>query len=83
MTESEYVNLKVLSTKLMVAPRTVRNWISDPTLKFPAYRVKGKLLFNWAEVKQWLKGHRVAVVDVDAMADEILNRLGKGKNNET
>ncbi len=82
MAEPEYINLKTLSNRLGVGARTTRSWISEPDLKLPAYKVKGLLLFNWAEVEQWVQSYRVAVVDVDAAVDELLSDFTKGKNNE-
>lgn len=73
MDESVYINLKGLSRRLNVSPKTLRSWISEPDLQLPAYRVKGCLLFNWAEVERWLEKFRIKAVDIDATVDEILN----------
>lgn len=83
MTEIEYINLRALSKRLGIAPRTVRNWISDPNLKLPAYRVKGLLLFNWAEVERWVEGYRVKAIDIDVTVDELLTDFTKGKKDES
>ena len=70
----EYINLRILSKRLNVSPKTLRSWISEPDLKLPAYKVKGCLLFNWAEVERWIEKFRVKAVDVDAaVVDELLS----------
>lgn len=50
----------------------------DPTEPLPVYKVKGTLLFNWAEVERWIEGYKVKAVDVDAVADELLTTIEKG-----
>jgi len=83
MDASEYINLRTLSKRLGVANRTLRNWISDPNLKLPAYRIKGCLRFNWAEIEEWLEDYKVKTVDTTALEDEILIKFTKGENDES
>jgi len=79
MVQLEYINLRILSKRLGVAKRTLRNWIHDPISPLPAYKVKGLLLFKLADVEQWLEKFRVKTVDTNAMADEIMDELRNGK----
>lgn len=82
MDASEYINLRTLSKRLNVAPRTLRSWISDPDLKLPVYKVKGLLLFRWSEIEQWLGSYKIKTIDIDVTVDELLSDFTKGKNNE-
>ncbi len=82
MNESEYLTLKTLARRLSVAPRTLRGWMRNPTDPLPGYKVKGTLLFKWAEVERWLDAHRVETVDLEAQANEILDSLNTENGNE-
>lgn len=67
--------MKSLSTRLSISPRTLRGWMRDPVDPLPGYKVKGTLLFKWAEVERWLDAHRIEQTDLDAQVDEILKSL--------
>jgi len=75
MDKSEYINLRILSERLGRSPRTLRNWLSDPTLKLPAYRINGRLLFKWVEIDRWIEKFRVETADVDAEVNELLKQV--------
>ena len=77
--EDGYIDLRALSKRTSLSPRTLRAWVTDPERPLPAYRVRGKLLFRWVEVARWLDGFRVATVDVDAII-ESLRASRKGTN---
>lgn len=70
-----YLDLKELSKRLSVSPRTVRAWAHHPEIRLPAYRVQhGKLLFKWDEVAMWLEQFRVEpAVDLASVVDAITN----------
>jgi excisionase family DNA binding protein len=76
MQEGRYLNIRELSQRLSLSPRTLRTRVKDPTDPLPAYRVGGKLLFRWAEVEAWLARHRVQPVDVNEMVNDLLNPRG-------
>ncbi|MHA2064214.1 MAG: helix-turn-helix domain-containing protein [Candidatus Thorarchaeota archaeon] len=82
MDAPEYINLRALSKRLSVSPRTLRGWVSDHNLRLPAYKVKGRLRFNWAEVLQWLEQFRVETVDIEAIAEQITVDFNKSKEDE-
>ena len=71
----QYIDLNELSTRTGVSPRTLRKWIRDPAQPLPAYRVGGKLLFQWCSVERWLENFRVTPIDADALADELANAV--------
>ena len=77
----DFVNLKTLSKRLGVSPRTLRGWMRDPVDPLPGYRVKGTLLFRWTEIERWLDAHRVETVDLEAQANEILDSLNTENGN--
>jgi hypothetical protein len=58
---------------LDVTPKTICNWIHDPNDPLPSIRIKGTLLFDCEAVGQWLREHKIAAVDLDSLADNILN----------
>lgn len=82
MNESEYLTLKILARQLSVTPRTLRGWMRDPVDPLPGYKVKGTLLFRWAEIERWLDAHRVETVNLEAQVDEILNSLSTENRDE-
>ena len=75
MDEPVYTNLRGLSKRLNVSPKTLRGWIFDPSLKLPAYKVKGCFLFNWAEVERWIEKFRVETINIEVIADELLSNF--------
>lgn len=68
--------------RLSVSPRTLRKLVIDPEDPLPAYRIRGKLLFDWAEVRAWVKNHRVRVADMDADVQELLSMLDEDTRKE-
>ncbi len=70
--DAQYIDLNELSTRTGVSPRTLRKWVRDPARRLPAYQIHGKHLFRWSEVARWIEQFRVTAIDVDAMANELL-----------
>jgi excisionase family DNA binding protein len=67
------LTLRELAESVRVSPRTLRNWVRDPSRALPAFRVGGKLLFSWEEVERWLQRFRISQTDFDPdrLADEM------------
>jgi len=59
------LTLLEVSRQLGVCPRTVRSWVKDPTIRMPAIKVGGRLLFPENEILSWRERFRVRVVDVN------------------
>lgn len=79
MMHNQYLDLKDLSKRIGLSPRTIRAWVNDPTDPLPAYRVRvrGKLLFRWCEVEAFVQAHRLRSIDIDDVATELLKVLNK------
>ena len=72
---SDYLDLKTLSKRLSLSPRTLRSHIYDPDDPLPAYRIGGKLIFRWEAVQQWVERRAVVTTtaaDIERMAAELL-----------
>jgi hypothetical protein len=67
-----YIDIRELSRRLGLCPRTIRTLAADPVNPLPAYRPRGKLIFRWVEVEVWLSRFRVQPMSVDALVDELL-----------
>lgn len=70
------LDLRGLSKRLSLSPRTLRTWIADPERPLPAYRVGGKLLFRWPEVVRWLETFRLNPANAGQMVEDIVQSLG-------
>jgi hypothetical protein len=78
--ESEYLDLKQLSIRTGLSPRTIRYWVHDPVNPLPAYRPRNKLLFKWHEVERWIARARVTNpggFDCRALLDEVASECGR------
>ena len=71
----EFCDLTVLTDRMCISKRTIRCLVQQPDNPLPAYRVGGKLLFRWQEVETWVGRHRVHAVDVESLADEIVDGI--------
>ena len=78
----QYLNIKQLSTQLGLSVRTIRSWITDPERPLPCFRLKGKLLFSSKEVVSWLENHRVIPIDVELIAQEVLDSFQGDKSEQ-
>ena len=74
-----FLDLREVSRRLSLCPRTVRDLVHDPAYRMPAYLVRGKLLFRWADVLRWVDGHRVNTIDVEIAADAVVAGIRTGK----
>jgi hypothetical protein len=72
--EPYFVDVKVLSERLSLSPRTLRSYIADSLHPLPAYKLNGELLFRWSEVVSWIEAFRVKPVDIDQLVDSFLKK---------
>lgn len=70
--DPEYIGITELSKRTGLSSRTLRKWVHDSARPLPAYLVGGKLLFRFGEVARWIERFRVSQIDLDAMADELM-----------
>jgi excisionase family DNA binding protein len=73
-----YLPLKALARYSGLSVRTLRRYLTDASRPLPSYRIGGKVLVRRAEFDAWAKQFRVspAVVNVERLADQLLERLG-------
>ena len=75
----EWLDLKALQQYACVSERTIREWIHRPIDPLPAARVGTKILVRRGSFDQWLENHRLKLVDVGGIVDEIVSEL-TGRN---
>jgi len=84
--DTHYLDLATVAQRLSVSTRTVRKWVRQPVDPLPAFRIGGKLLFDYAgEVLTWVGRRRVRtdLSDfVDGTASKILGGLNDVRNTE-
>ena len=68
----EWMDLKALRQYACVSERTLRDWIHRTTNPLPAAQVGTKILVRRSTFDQWLENHRVKLVDVGCIVDEIV-----------
>lgn len=68
----EWLDLKSLMQYACVSERTLRNWIHRAVDPLPAVRVGTKILVRRSTFDQWLENHRVKLVDVGCIVDEMI-----------
>ena len=68
----EWVDLKALTRYACVSERTLRDWIHRASNPLPAVRVGMKILVRRSTFDQWLENHRVKLVDVGCIVDEMV-----------
>jgi excisionase family DNA binding protein len=71
-THPEWLDLRALQRYACVSERTLREWIHRATNPLPAVQVGTKLLVRRSDFDQWLENHRVQVVDVGCIVDELV-----------
>jgi len=77
--EESYIDIRECARRLDLSVRTMRNYIKNPRISLPVYKISKKLLFNWAEVERWMDQFRVRTVDIEEIADEIISDFGKDR----
>ena len=78
-----YITLQEVCKRISLSPRTLRAWVSNPASPLTCYKVGGKLLFRWSEVEKWLENFRVAPIDVDAIAKEIISDMKENHDDKS
>jgi excisionase family DNA binding protein len=75
----EWMSLATLTRYADVSERTLREWLHRAVNPLPASRVGGKILVARAKFDAWLAAQPLVpaeAVNVDAIAEEILSRVG-------
>jgi excisionase family DNA binding protein len=79
--DPEWMDLKSVQKYVEASERTIRDWIHNPVNPLPAVQVQyGKILIKRSKLDSWLEQHPIQPInslDVDAIADEVLNSLGE------
>jgi excisionase family DNA binding protein len=73
--QPEWLDLKALQGYACVSERTLREWIHRVANPLPATRVGTKILVRRSTFDQWLENHRLKIVDVGCMVDELVTGL--------
>ena len=68
----EWMDLKTLTQYACVSERTLREWLHRPVDPLPGARVGTKILVRRTTFDQWLENHRLKLVDVGCIVDEML-----------
>jgi len=55
-----------------VSERTLREWLHRPIDPLPAARVGTKILVRRSTFDQWLENHRLKLIDVGCIVDEMV-----------
>ena len=72
-----FLDLKRLSERTSIGISSLRNHIKSPSHPLPSYRVRGKILVNWLEFKEWIAAFRSKPLDLNKMVDDIMKDLIK------
>ena len=72
LSKPEWLDLKALTQYACVSERTLREWLHRPIDPLPAARVGTKILVRRSTFDQWLENHRLKVVNVGCIVDEML-----------
>ena len=70
--QPEWLDLKSLQGYACVSERTLREWIHRGANPLPATRVGTKILVRRSTFDQWLENHRLKIVDVGCIVDELV-----------
>ena len=70
--KAEWLDLKALTQYACVSERTLREWLHRPIDSLPASRVGSKILVRRSTFDQWLENHRMKLVDVGCIVDEMV-----------
>jgi excisionase family DNA binding protein len=71
----EWMDLRTLCRYANVSERTLREWIHRPVNPLPAVQVGGKILIRRGDFDRWLECHRLRVVDVGCIVDEMVSAV--------
>ena len=71
----EWLDLKALTQYACVSERTLRDWLHRPIDPLPASRVGTKILVRRSTFDQWLENHRLELVDVGCIVDEMVSSV--------
>lgn len=74
----EWLDLKGLTQYASVSERTMRQWIHRSANPLPAVRVGTKILIRRSEFDRWLEKHRIELVNVGCIVDELVSDLVAG-----
>ena len=70
--KAEWLDLKALTQYACVSERTLREWLHRPIDSLPASRVGSRILVRRSTFDQWLENHRMKLVDVGCIVDEMV-----------
>jgi excisionase family DNA binding protein len=70
--KAEWLDLKTLQQYACVSERTLRKWIHRGANPLPAARIGVKILVRRSTFDQWLENHRLKIVDVGCIVNEML-----------
>jgi excisionase family DNA binding protein len=70
--QPEWLDLKALTQYACVSERTLREWLHRPIDPLPAARVGTKILVRRSTFDQWLENHRLKLIDVGCIVDEMV-----------
>ncbi|MCU1303279.1 MAG: DNA-binding protein [Candidatus Sulfotelmatobacter sp.] len=73
--QPEWLDLKALQRYACVSERTLREWVHRPIDALPAARVGVKILVRRSTFDHWLENHKLKVVDVGCIVDEMVAGL--------
>ena len=73
--KAEWMDLKALTQYACVSERTLREWLHRPIDPLPASRVETKILVRRSTFDQWLENHRLKLVDVGCIVDEMVSGI--------
>jgi excisionase family DNA binding protein len=77
--QPEWLDLKALKRYACVSERTLRQWIHRHINPLPAVRVGTKILVRRSTFDEWLKAHKVEVIDVGDIVDEVFSDVTNGR----
>ena len=75
--EDCFLDLKRLSERTSIGVSSLRDHMKSPSHPLPSYRVRGKILVNWLEFKEWIAAFRNKPLDLNKMVDDIMKDLIK------
>ena len=82
--DSQFLGLAAVAQRLSLSPRTIRKWVRNPDHPLPAYRIGGKLLFEYEnEVVGWIKKFRVEPRSWSHVAKEIYESVQERESKAT
>jgi excisionase family DNA binding protein len=63
---SEIIRIGQAAERLGLSKSTLYHWASAKTV--PHYKVGQSLLFDWDELQQWVRAHRVPAIGVEPLS---------------